>query len=260
MACEAQKQKSDPSIGNSLGPQTSSSFFPAIIDEDIVRVVMEGNFRKNVASISKLIGYDNLNFHVKVVNQDQVEHYLLKFGPCTVPVQVADFFDEQVCLMKKLSEDLPGLIQDIIPPIKSKFGSLVFPTETFCKRFPNGPKHGHNTVLLQYLPGVPMIQALPFSDLLLQDVGLKFGLLSQALEKHATESLKCRTKHKWDPKNVLLTEPLLEIETKSERKEVYSSFFKRYRKTVLPYMESQCQKAIIHSDGNCNNILVNPHK
>ena len=89
----------------------NSQYLAAIVCDDLVRQVMQQHFDKVVSRVKRLKGYDNLNFHVKVDNIDRTDHYLLKFGPCTDPENAADFFHEQISLMKKLSDDLPELIQ-----------------------------------------------------------------------------------------------------------------------------------------------------
>ncbi|XP_075262347.1 hydroxylysine kinase-like [Convolutriloba macropyga] len=232
-----------------------TSYYPPIASESEVETILQSCYQIESRNLIKLKGFDNINYLVEVLKSPEnisAQNVLLKIGPCSEPPEKVDFLHEQVNLMQNLNEDLPQLIQKIYT---SKDGNLVTKYEVFCQKDSKN-KHYHNVVLLEFIAAVPMIEALPFSFSLIEDVGRSFAKLSESLQKHSTKTLLNRKNHKWDPKNVLQCEEFLYLENNPDRKEVFEEFFAKFKNEILPHIERTCTRGLIHSDGSCNNILV----
>ena len=236
-----------------------TTYFPAIVSEKEIEKVLTEIYEIDTQNLIKLKGFDNVNFLVEIKNYSETSfgpEVLIKIGPCCDPPEKVDYFYEQVTLIQNLHEDLPELIQKVY---QSKDGKSISNYLVPCQKDPQ-QKHFHKVVLLEFLQATPMIEALPFSTKLIEDVGRNFAKLSISLQKHATKALLNRTNHKWDPKNSLQCEEFLYLEQNEDRKKVFEEFLARFGNETMPFVKENCRSALIHSDGSCNNILVHTDK
>ncbi|XP_075242632.1 hydroxylysine kinase-like isoform X2 [Convolutriloba macropyga] len=231
-----------------------------IVEEDEIRSHLKNIYDIEAKSVKRLIGYDSANF---LVSDARGQKMLFKVLACTNPEEIAEFLHHQIDMMKYLATQVPeGLIQGIVTPMpESKTpSSSVISIKVRCKKYPDWCDSNcyHNAVVVRYVPGEVMTNFSPFSTRLLESVGEKFGILSKALQTYKNEVVWNRTEGKWDPKNVLKCEKFLIglAGVSDERMKLCQDFFERYSKETLPFIEGNCRRGLIHSDGNPNNILV----
>ena len=236
-----------------------ASFYPAVVTEKDVKSILRSCYQIESKKLTKMKGFDFINYKAEIISGTKyfgVTNVLLKISPCSEPPDKVDFLYEQIHLMQNLSHDLPNLIQNVYT---SKDGKLITKSKVRCQKDPKR-EHDHNVTLFEFIEAIPMIEVLPFTCSLIEDVGRNFANVSKLLQKHATETLLKRTNQRWDPKNVLQCEEYLYLEKNIERKNLFGEFLRKFRSVSLPHIERLCTRALIHSDGSCNNILVQSDK
>ena len=237
-------------------------FYPAFaIEEDLLQLLLQSYSIDDIELFKPLNGFDSVNYHVKTRKSyfDDCRNFLLKIGPCTDPDHVSEIFHAQINLMRFLYQKVPSITQRVFNSVD---GKTVIKTMVACKNPKNEGKHFHNVTLIEFIEATPMIEMIPFSLALIENVGEKFARLSVALQKFSSNITK-RRDFKWDPKNVIKCESFLYLLSdfgQDERIKKCETFLQRFKKEVFQKIESNCREAVIHSDGNCNNILVNNEK
>ena len=242
-----------------MSDELSSQFYPQEITEETVKQISQHYYNLSLIKIQRLIGYDTINF---LIQDASGEKFIFKVISCNQPPRIAEFLPHQLDLMSGVAKDLPDLIQIVVNPVKTGLGSPVMMLPVKNEKYPD-KKYGHTCVVFKYIPGETMVNVVPFSLKLLEDLGSKFALLSVKLQNHGDSFMWNRKDHKWDPKNVLQCEALLELlqdHISEDRTNICRKFFHEYKTKTLPFIEQNCRAGLIHSDGNCNNVLVNLEK
>lgn len=106
--------------------------------------------------------------------------------------------------------------------------------------------------LLNYLPGIPLVDFRPHSRDLIQDIGQQSGCLTRALQSF--DHPEKRLDYRWNIRNMLALVAFAD-DMPDDRRSIILRITERYQKNVLPCLD-RLRHSFIYNDANDHNILV----
>lgn len=195
-------------------------------------LLLEKHFNISPTKVTKMAGYDNLNFRIS----DGEKKYVLKIYTG----------DESIDLLKATDEVLDQLSDQFPKSIPTILGERIIQTEYEGKNY--------LVQLLTYLEGT-FLGDLPFTDeSLLNSFGILLGKMNATLLSHRSPHIEARNLN-WDNQHALMNEDLMKYISDHSQRRLVEYFFQQFKEVVSPH-QYKLRKAIIQGDANDWNILT----
>jgi Ser/Thr protein kinase RdoA (MazF antagonist) len=184
--------------------------------------------------ISPLVSYEDQNALIKTPGAK----YVLKIANKKWP---QGFVQAQTDVLEYLKVNAPGL--RFPSAVKTLEGNTITRVEGFAVR------------LLTYLEG-ELLTNMPRTPELYQDVGRFLGQLSKAMQNFPPDSVE-GSDPLWKLDNVLACKAYLGDVGDADIRDQFERLYAYYEKNILPVLP-RLRKAVIHSDANEQNFLIDP--
>lgn len=199
--------------------------------DNLIVSLLETQYGIIPTKISKMAGYENLNFRV-TADEKKYVFKIYKGGESFEFLQAVDEVLDQ--LTDQFPKSLPTLT-----------GEKILIVQLEGKEY--------YAQLLTFLEGTFMGD-LESNETILHSLGSFLGKMNATLLSHRSPQIEAR-QHNWDNQNALMNEHLTtHIKDHSQRRLV-AYFYLQYKEVVVPY-QYQLRKAIIQGDANEWNTLV----
>jgi len=186
--------------------------------------------------ISPLVSYEDQNALIKT----PVAKYVLKIAN---KKWSQAFVQAQTDVLEYLRINAPGLTFPNV--VKTLEGNTMAHVEGFAIR------------LLTYLEG-DLLTNTPRSPELYQDVGRFLGQFSKAMQGYPADSVE-GSDPLWKLDNVLACKAYLGDVADEDLRDQFERLYAYYEKNILPRLPG-LRKAVIHSDANEQNFLIDPRE
>lgn len=207
---------------------------PPFSVEDAISV-LKTYYDIHAESIHELTAELDRNFHIY---DGEKNEYILKIGHHSLSHSILDLQNKTLNHIAQSFDFCPQLI----PTTQNTDMAQV-----------NGADDKVYSVrLLNYLPGIPLVDFRPHSAKLLSDIGQQLGRLSSVMQSF--EHQEKRLEYRWNVLNFLDIVPLAEG-MPEEKHEIIEYFASLYEQNVLPNLGS-VRRSFIYNDANDHNILV----
>ena len=186
--------------------------------------------------ISPLVSYEDQNALIKTPGAK----YVLKIAN---KKWSQAFVQAQTDVLEYLKINAPGLTFPSV--VQTLEGNTITHVKGFAVR------------LLTYLEG-DLLTNTPRSPELYQDVGRFLGQFSKAMQGYPAESVE-GSDPLWKLDNVLACKAYLHDVADEDLRDQFERLYAYYEKNILPGLP-RLRKAVIHSDANEQNFLVDPRE
>ena len=186
--------------------------------------------------ISPLVSYEDQNALIKTPGAK----YVLKIAN---KKWSQAFVQAQTDVLEYLKVNAPGLTFPSV--VKTLQGNTITHVEGFAIR------------LLTYLEG-DLLTNTPRSPELYQDVGRFLGQFSKAMQGYPADSVE-GSDPLWKLDNVLACKAYLDDVADEDLRDQFERLYAYYEKNILPGLPG-LRKAVIHSDANEQNFLIDPRE
>jgi len=188
-------------------------------------------------TITSLPGEVDLNYHVKVSDQDE---YVLKISSAETLYISLEFQHTLIHHLSNFSSDIE--VPDIIPTIS---GSEIIQIQDKGEE--------RYVRLLRWIPGRVWAEVKPHTTGLLESLGRKCGQISLALRFF--DHPGAHRYIKWDPAQIRWVESQLDIFEDAEQRELAHYVYQLFEKRALSDLH-ELRQSVNHNDANDYNILV----
>jgi hypothetical protein len=186
--------------------------------------------------VSPLVSYEDQNALIKAPGAK----YVLKIANKKWSQQ---FLQAQTDVLEYLKINAPDLaFPSVIPTLE---GSTITHVKGFAVR------------LLTYLEG-DLLTNTPRTPEIYQDVGRFLGQFSKAMQHYSPDSVE-GSDELWKLDNVMACKAYLSDVADEEARKQFERLYTYYEKNILPRLPG-LRKAVIHSDANEQNFLVDPRE
>lgn len=193
--------------------------------------ILENHYNISPTKITKMAGYDNLNFRVSVGEKK----YVLKIYRLGESIEFLNATDEVLDL---LSDQFPKSIATVS-------GEKIIEIEL------EGEKCFAQ--LLTFLEGT-FLGDLQTDEKLLNSFGSFLGKMNTSLLSHRSPHIEARNQN-WDNQYALMNEELTPYIIDHSRRRLAEYFFQQFKEVVLPH-QYKLRKSIIQADANEWNTLA----
>jgi Ser/Thr protein kinase RdoA (MazF antagonist) len=207
---------------------------PCFNDEAIAKLVLDIYGIKG--EISALVSFEDQNVRIKTADAT----YVLKIANTKWS---SEFMQIQTDVLEYLKTSAPQLTFPVV--LKSLTGETMTTVDGFAVR------------LLTYLEGELLTNA-PRTPQLYQDVGRFLGQLSKVMQDYP-HAVAEGSDEFWKLDNVMACKVYLSDITDLDARDRIERLYAVYQQNILPKLP-QLRKAIIHSDANEQNFLINPEQ
>jgi 4-aminobutyrate aminotransferase-like enzyme/Ser/Thr protein kinase RdoA (MazF antagonist) len=217
---------------------------PKFTEDDAIRIAQKLFALDGTAKL--LPSERDQNFRLTIA---AYESFVLKIANSTEPEAVLDFQNQAMMHIRK-KRDMKQRNIAIAPQVCSSVDGKQITTIQGDDGTP------YSVRLLTYLPGKPLALVKPHNVKLMVSLGRFFGNLSQILQDFDHPAAH-RDFH-WDLKNAgrIITDYMGLVKDPRHRK-IVQQLLERYRAETEPQLPD-LPTAVIHSDGNDYNVLVEP--
>lgn len=205
---------------------------PNFNDEAIAKLVLDLYGIKG--EISHLVSFEDQNVRIKTADAT----YVLKIANTKWS---CEFMQMQTDVLAYLKTSVPQLTFPVV--LESLAGETMTTVDGFAVR------------LLTYLEG-ELLTNTPRTPQLYQDIGRFLGQLSKAMQDYPNAAVE-GSDEMWKLDNVMACKMYLSDITDLDARDRIERLYVVYQKNILPKLP-QLRKAIIHSDANEQNFLINP--
>lgn len=186
--------------------------------------------------ISPLVSYEDQNALIKTPGAK----YVLKIANQKWP---HEFLQAQTDVLEYLRINAPDLtFPGVIPTLE---GNTITHVKGFAVR------------LLTYLEG-DLLTNTPRTPEIYQDIGRFLGQFSKVMQNYSPESVE-GSDDLWKLDNVMACKAYLSDVADEDVRDQFERLYKYYAKNILPRLP-RLRKAVIHSDANEQNFLVDPRE
>jgi len=207
---------------------------PSFDDEKIAQIVKE--YYGLEGEISSFVSFEDQNALI-TTSEDR---FVLKISNKRWS---SDFVKLQTEVLDHLKEIAPYLtIPSVIETLK---GDKIISVDGFTIR------------LLSFLPG-KLLANMPRTPELYQDIGRFLGQFSDAMQSFSPEATE-GSDPLWKLDNVIACKEYLSDVIDDDARDRIARIYEEYKKNILPKLP-HLRKAIIHSDANEHNFLINPEE
>jgi Ser/Thr protein kinase RdoA (MazF antagonist) len=205
---------------------------PGFDKQSMARLVMD--LYGIEGEISPLVSYEDQNALVKTPGAK----YVLKIAN---KKWSQAFVQAQTDVLEYLRINAPGLTFPGV--IRTRDGNTITRVEGFAVR------------LLTYLEG-ELLTNMPRTPELYQDVGRFLGQFSKAMQNFPADSVE-GSDPLWKLDNVMACKAYLDDVADAHLRDQFERLYAYYEKNILPGLP-RLRKAVIHSDANEQNFLIDP--
>ncbi len=201
-----------------------------------IQKILKLHYAISNATISKLEGYDSINYKIETENQI----FVLKQNHFTK--QEFDLLEAENNILKQVKEHLK---YDVSAVVASDKGDDIIVSE------------GHIYRLLTYIEG-QFLADINHSEAFLNSFGRFLAELDVTITSQHSNAIKAK-ETPWDLKHFKLNYKLLDYITNPKDRSLVNYFFLQFDENVLP-VQYQLRKGIIHNDANDWNVLTQNQK
>ena len=192
--------------------------------------ILKNYYNITPTKVTKMAGYDNLNFRVL----NSTKKYVLKIYTLGESIDFLKATDE---VLDKLSDQFPKSIPTLS-------GDKIVPIEYEGKNL--------FAQLLTFLEGT-FIGDLQTDERLLNSFGDFLGKMNATLLNHRSPHIEARNQN-WDNQHALMNENLTKYISDHSQRRLAEYFFQQFKEIVLPH-QYKLRKSIIQADANEWNTL-----
>ena len=196
----------------------------------LVISILENHFNISPTKVTKMAGYDNLNFRVSVGEQN----YVLKIYTLGESIEFLKATDE---VLEKLSDQFP---KSIAATSGDKIIQIQYEDKIYLAQ------------LLTFLEGT-FLGDLQTDEKLLNSFGAFLGKMNATLLTHRSPHIEARNQN-WDNQHALMNEDLTQYISDHSQRRLSEYFFQQFKEVVLPH-QYKLRKSIIQADANEWNTL-----
>lgn len=193
--------------------------------------ILQNHYNFSPTKVTKMAGYDNLNFRVSVGEKK----YVLKIYTG----------DESIDFLKATDEVLEKLSDQFPKSIATASGEKIIQVQLEGKEY--------LVQLLTYLEGT-FLGDLKTDETLLNSFGAFLGKMNAILLSHRSPHIEARN-HNWDNQHALMNEDLTKYILDHPKRRLAEYFFQQFKEVVLPF-QYKFRKSIIQGDANEWNTLA----
>ena len=192
--------------------------------------ILKNHYNISPTKVTKMAGYDNLNFRVSVGEKN----YVLKIYTLGESIDFLKATDE---VLEKLSDQFPK-------SIATTSGEKVIEIQHEGKKY--------LVQLLTFLEGT-FLGDLQSDEKLLNSFGTFLGKMNATLLTHRSPHIEARNQN-WDNQHALMNEDLTQYISDHSKRRLAEYFFQQFKEVVLPH-QYKLRKSIIQGDANEWNTL-----
>lgn len=197
--------------------------------------ILTTHYQISPTKVTKLAGYDNLNFRVTVGEKN----YVLKI------YTLGESFE-----FLKATDEVLDLLSDQFPKsIAATSGDKIVQIQYDGKN--------HFAQLLTFLEGT-FLGDLQTDENILNSFGTFLGKMNATLLSHRSPHIEARNQN-WDNQHALMNEELTQYISDHSQRRLAEYFFQQFKEVVLPH-QYKLRKAIIQGDANDWNTLAQDGK
>lgn len=193
------------------------------------------------AQVKQLVGYDDLNFHLKTINGQE---FILKIAHSAQEKQLLDLQNKAMQHMNKASLSI-----QVPTVISNQNGEDITTIELAgVQRFMR---------LLTWIPGQLWGKTHPHDPALLVHFGQTCGNITQAFQDFTHPAAQWESE--WDNAKAIWLEQGAARIPEPDKRQIVQYFVELYKNDVMPYFPN-LRRSIIHGDINDYNTLVTADK
>ena len=207
---------------------------PGFDKQSMARLVMD--LYGIEGEVSPLVSYEDQNALIRT----PAAKYVLKIANKKWP---QSFVQAQTDVLEYLKVNAPGLTFPAV--VRTRAGNTITRVEGFAVR------------LLTFLEG-QLLTNTPRTPELYQDVGRFLGQFSKVMQGYPADTVE-GSDPLWKLDNVMACKAYLDDVDDADVREQFERLYAYYEKNILPRLP-RLRKAVIHSDANEQNFVIDPRE